>query len=258
VPNRHDRAWEDWGSVDPLYAILTDPKYRHGAGDRDEFMDSGEEFAAAIMRQCDALGLAAGRARALDFGCGVGRVSAPLSTRFEAVVGLDVSPSMVDKARQLHAARPHCRFEVQRTTDLRQFPDASFDLVLCVLVLQHLPSQQAILRYLAEFVRVLAPGGALVVQIPSKVPPPTPLPPWRTSAGLRTRTGNVLRRMGVSPKVLYRRLDWVPEMTMTAVPDGLTRSTLAGNGASVVYVTPPDVDRGGTESCIYFATPNQP
>jgi SAM-dependent methyltransferase len=220
VPSRHDRAWEDWGSVDPLYAILTDPKYRHGAGDRAEFMDSGEDFAASILGRCEALGLATGRGGALDFGCGVGRVSAPLSTSFETVVGLDVSPSMVETARRLHATRPNCRFEVQRTTDLRQYSDASFDLVLCVLVLQHLGSQQAILRYLAEFVRVLAPGGALVVQIPSKVPP----------------------------------LDWVPEMTMTSLPDARTRTALVENGASVVFVTPTDVDRGGTESCIYFAT----
>jgi hypothetical protein len=58
----------------------------------------------------------------------------------------------------------------------------------------------------------------------------------------------------VSPKVLYKRLDWVPEMTMTAVPDALTRATLADGGAPVVFATPPDVDRGGTESCIYFAS----
>jgi hypothetical protein len=43
-------------------------------------------------------------------------------------------------------------------------------------------------------------------------------------------------------------------MTMTALPVALTRSTLTENGASVVFVTPTDVDRGGTESCIYFAT----
>ena len=94
----------------------------------------------------------------------------------------------------------------------------------------------------------------MVVQLPSNVPPPTPLPPWRTRAGLRKRAGDALRRAGVSPKVLYRRLDWVPEMTMTAVPDSLTRATLAAKGTPVVFATPPDIDRGGTESCIYFAT----
>jgi SAM-dependent methyltransferase len=252
--NKHDQAWEDWGSVDPLYAILTDPKYRHGGGDRSEFLETGEQFASAILDQCDALGLAQDRGRALDFGCGVGRVTAPLSRRFDEVVGLDISESMVASARKLHAARTNCTFEVQRSDDLAHYPDGSFDLVLCVLVLQHLSTRQAILRYLAEFARVLRPGGALVVQLPSSVPAATALPGWRTRAGLRARAGIFLRRLGVSPRVLYRRLDWVPEMTMTAVADDLTRSTLAKNGTPVVFTTAPDVDRGGTESRIYFAT----
>jgi SAM-dependent methyltransferase len=260
---RHDRAWEDWGAVDPLYAILTDPKYRHGGGDRGEFLATGAEFAASIVKQCDALGLAQGRGRALDFGCGVGRVTAPLSETFAEVVGLDISDSMVATARRLHADRSNCSFEVQRSSDLRHYADGSFDFVLCVLVLQHLSSQEAILRYLAEFARVLGPGGALVVQLPSVVPAPTVPASWRTRAGLRSRTGPFLRRLGVSPQVLYHRLDWVPEMTMTAVPDELTRSTLAASGTPVVFTTPPDIDRGGTESCIYFATrpvggPTQP
>jgi 2-polyprenyl-3-methyl-5-hydroxy-6-metoxy-1,4-benzoquinol methylase len=251
---RHDRAWEDWGSVDPLYAILTDPKYRHGGGDRAEFLATGAQFAASIVRQCDALGLAQQRGRALDFGCGVGRVTAPLSETFGNVVGLDISESMVATARRLHADRPNCTFEVQRSSDLQQYADGSFDFVLCVLVLQHMSSGEAILRYLAEFSRVLRPGGALVVQLPSVVPAPTVPASWRTRAGLRSRAGTFLRRLGVSPQVLYRRLDWVPEMTMTAVPDELTRSTLAAGGTRVVFTTPPDIDRGGTESCIYFAT----
>jgi 2-polyprenyl-3-methyl-5-hydroxy-6-metoxy-1,4-benzoquinol methylase len=252
--NRHDRAWEDWGSVDPLYAILTDPKYRHGGGDRTEFLATGETFAASIVHQCDALGLARDRGRALDFGCGVGRVTAPLSHVFDEVVGVDISESMVDTARRLHADRVNCSFEVQRTNDLRRYDDGTFDLVLCVLVLQHMATREAMLGYLAEFARVLRPGGALVVQLPSAVPPP-PIPAsWRTPAGRRTRAATYLRRLGVSPKVLYERLDWVPEMTMTSLPDELTRTTLAAHGTPVVFTTPPDVDRGGTESCIYFAS----
>jgi SAM-dependent methyltransferase len=252
--SRHDRAWEDWGSVDPLYAILTDPKYRHGGGDRAEFLATGAEFAESIVRQSDALGLAQGRGRALDFGCGVGRVTAPLADTFAEVVGLDISESMVAEARRLHADRPNCSFEVQRSNDLRRYADRTFDFVLCVLVLQHMSSREAILGYLAEFARVLRPGGALVFQLPSAVPAPTVPADWRTRAGLRWRAGTYLRRLGVSPQVLYRRLDWIPEMTMTAVPDELTRATLAGAGTPVVFTTPPDVDRGGTVSCIYFAT----
>ena len=254
VPNLHQRAWEDWGSVDPLYAVLTDPKYRGNGGDINEFLASGEEFVSNVVAQCDGLGLAKSHERALDFGCGVGRLTAPLSARFETMIGLDISQNMVDRARELHRERSNCSFELHREADLRRFPDGYFDLVLSVLVLQHLPSEVAILRYLDEFVRVLRPKGALVVQLPSLVPPPTALPKANTRAGIRMRSGLLLRRLGGNPNLLYRRLGWVPEMTMTAVSEEQTRTTIENAGAKVVFATPPDVDAGGTKSRIYFAT----
>jgi hypothetical protein len=58
----------------------------------------------------------------------------------------------------------------------------------------------------------------------------------------------------VSADFLYKRLDWVPEMTMTAVPEALIRETLAAAGGNIVWATPPDIDRGGTESRIFFVT----
>jgi SAM-dependent methyltransferase len=254
MPNQHEQAWEDWGALNPLYAILTDPRYRHGESDVDEFMATGEGLANGVMGECERLGLAISRGRALDFGCGVGRVTLPLSRRFSEVIGLDVSTSMIDSARRRHADQPNCTFEVHKESDLRRFPDLHFDLVFCVLVLQHLPSQGAIVRFLEEFARVLRPGGALVVQLPSSVVVAPPLPGWRTRAGVRMRVAPLLRGLGVSPAYLYRRLDWVPAMTMMAVPDEMTRETLARGGLQVVFTTPPDVDLGGTVSQMYFAT----
>ena len=249
----HRQAWEDWGSVNPLYAILTDPQFRYG-GDRDAFFRTGEEFVGFLLAECDRLGLAQRRQRALDFGCGVGRVTAPLGARFDSVIGLDVAQSMVETARQRHADRPNCTFEVHAADDLSRFGDETFDLVVSVFVLQHLPTLRAILVYLGELVRVLRPGGALIVQLPSKVPPPDALPPWPTREGLRRRGAPLLRRLGVSPAFLYRRLDWVPEMTMTGVPEAQIRETLVAAGGSVVYTTPPDIDRNGTESRVFFVT----
>jgi len=41
---------------------------------------------------------------------------------------------------------------------------------------------------------------------------------------------------------------------MTGVPESLIRETLVAAGGSVAYTTPPDIDRGGTESRIFFVT----
>jgi SAM-dependent methyltransferase len=248
------QAWEDWGSVNPMYAILTDPIYRAG-GDMETFLQTGTGTVEMALAEVARLGLCPERRTALDFGCGLGRLTWAVAQHFGDVVGLDVAESMVDQASKLHADVPNCRFETHRADDLSAFPDGSFDFVLCLFVLQHLPSTDAITTYLGEFVRVLRPGGALVVQLPSKVPAHRPpMPPWRSRAGVRVRAAKLLRRVGVTPHFLYRRMDWVPEMTMLGLPDDQTRSVLAAAGGQLVHASQPDIDRGGTESRIYYVT----
>ena len=57
MPTRaHRQAWQDWGTVNPLYGILTDPRYRHG-GDVKEFLRTGEGTVASLMGDVDGLGL---------------------------------------------------------------------------------------------------------------------------------------------------------------------------------------------------------
>ncbi|RCV47080.1 methyltransferase domain-containing protein, partial [Marinitenerispora sediminis] len=58
-------------------------------------------------------------------------------------------------------------FRLHDAPDLGAFEDASFDLVYTDLVLQHLPPALA-RGYLAEFTRVVRPGGALVVGAPDR------------------------------------------------------------------------------------------
>jgi SAM-dependent methyltransferase len=255
VPSKtHKRAWQDWGTVNPLYGILTDPRYRHG-GDVGEFLESGEGAVASVLAEVERLGLAPRQHACLDFGCGIGRLTGPLARRFDLALGLDVSAPMLAKARSIHADLANCRFELNDTDDLAGRPDASFDLVLCLFVLQHLDTTRAIESFLGEFVRVLAPGGALVVQLCSQTANHRPpLPPWRTRHGARTRAAIALRRMGVPPGILYRTLDWVPEMTMLAIPDERARTVLRDAGGRVVSVSPPETDAGGTVHRTYYVT----
>jgi SAM-dependent methyltransferase len=256
MPSRaHGRAWEDWGAVDPLFAILTDPKYRHGGGDIEEFLRVGEGVVTDVLHQTDRLGIGQGRDLALDFGCGVGRLTGGLSNQFTNVIGVDVAPSMLDTAQKLHSNREHCKFTLNQSDDLRWIPDASLDFVLSLLVLQHLDSTDTIKTFLREFVRILKPGGAIVVQLPSSVPAHRiPLPSWRTRSGLRIRAARSLRRVGIPASILYRRFDWVPEMTLLALPDEVTRRTFEEAGGVVVHVTPPTKDAGGTIDRTYFVT----
>ena len=67
-------TWDTLGSVDPLWAVLTDPARRDGRWDLGEFMETGRETVACAVNTLDGLGVSLGE-RVLDFGCGVGRLT---------------------------------------------------------------------------------------------------------------------------------------------------------------------------------------
>ncbi len=102
---------------------------------------------------------------AVEVGCGPGRMTGALAERFDRVLALDVSPAMLARARE---SVPDARVEFLRISGERLdgVADASADVVVCYLVLQHLPGRRLVLSYLGEFGRVLAPGGEAFVQLP--------------------------------------------------------------------------------------------
>ena len=94
-----------------------------------------------------------------------------MASRFEQVVGVDIAPAMLDLARRDNPVAARCEFLLNPRSDLALFGDGEFDLVYSSVVLQHLPPR-LIRGYLAEFARVLRPGGSLIVQLPTR-PRPT-------------------------------------------------------------------------------------
>jgi len=169
---RDRRDWEALGRSDPLWAVWTHPDRRDGGwiGHEREFFEAGAGEVAKVLSAGARHGRPAARRRALDFGCGVGRLSRGLSAHFDAVVGLDLSRPMVERARELNADRPNCRFEVNLTAGLAGLRDGEFDLVLSLITLQHVSDPAAVRSYLRELARVLAPDGLLAVQLPLRVP----------------------------------------------------------------------------------------
>jgi SAM-dependent methyltransferase len=226
----HQRDWEDLATLDPLWAIASRPGSRHGRWDDDEFMAGGRRKAAAIMRTLHGLGAPIERRRALDFGCGVGRLTLPLAGHFEQAVGIDVAPSMVAqaRARAVAAGQANVRFVVDDGADLASLGEDRFDLVFTALVLQHLPSRSDVERCLRGLARLVAPGGILMAQMPAR------LAPW-ARVQLARRAYGVLRRAGVPPEVLYGRLRLQP-MRLVALPRDRFESLLDAEGLRVETV----------------------
>jgi SAM-dependent methyltransferase len=159
-------TWTALGEDDPLWAILSRPDKRGGQWNAEEFFAAGEAEITGLEQYCAHFALPRERRLALDFGCGVGRLTRALATRYAEVVGVDISSSMIEQARQLHANLANVRFVENVQPRLDFLADASVDLVYSVITLHHIPA--ALQRgYVREFLRVLAPGGMAVFQIAS-------------------------------------------------------------------------------------------
>jgi SAM-dependent methyltransferase len=93
---------------------------------------------------------------ALDAACGTGRFAEFLGKRGYQVIGVDSSPAMLAHARR---RVPSGQFRLG-TLDHLPLPDDSVDVVVCALALVHVARLPPVL---AEFARVLRPGGDLVI-----------------------------------------------------------------------------------------------
>lgn len=197
---RNRDYWESHARHDPLWAILSDPTRKGRRWNTEQFFETGRREIALLMQDLARVGYPARRDRALDFGCGVGRLSLALSSYFRGVTGLDISPKMIDLARQLHARTGNpeprtgsrepgtenpepgtanrepgtgrLRFISYDGSSVSGAVHGPFDLIYSDIVLQHVPPAIA-LRYVAEFVGLLSDRGIAVFQLPSTRRPPS-------------------------------------------------------------------------------------
>ncbi|WP_435333328.1 class I SAM-dependent methyltransferase [Haloarchaeobius sp. TZWWS8] len=102
-------------------------------------------------------------ARGLDLGCGNCRHAELLTSRCARVVGADISRGLLETARRRADERGFSVALVQSDASMLPFGDDSFDIVVYVATLHHLPTRDARRASLDELARVLAPGGRALV-----------------------------------------------------------------------------------------------
>jgi SAM-dependent methyltransferase len=158
--------WEKNARLDPLFAILSDPDGRGGKWDIGAFFATGvAEIDLVFARLAEIGALPRNMKRFLDFGCGVGRLSQALAQRFSTGIGVDISDRMIELAKGYKPAGKSIDFVQNGVGDLKIIPTASISFVYSHIVLQHI-SNALQRNFIAEFTRVLEPGGIAAFQIP--------------------------------------------------------------------------------------------
>jgi SAM-dependent methyltransferase len=129
---------------------------------------------------------------------------------------------------------------VNQKVDLRIFPDAHFDFIYSNITLQHMPPRYS-RRYIAEFLRVLVPGGALLFQVPSK-------------------TRDAGSKIGRATRTFYYRFLWdlihpdTPYMGMYGVSKDEVVRLIGRHGGRLIHAAPDPAAEPEWEGYRYLVT----
>jgi len=126
--------------------------------DLELYFKHGQQQVMGILSNVQRLGLDLTNGKALDFGCGIGRVTRALATQFDEVYGLDISSSMIALANHYNGDLLRCHFRCHSDYRLKLFADDLFDLIVGINVFRYIPAELS-RAYVKEFMRIIKPGG---------------------------------------------------------------------------------------------------
>ena len=151
------QQWNKMALVNPFFGITSWPEFENPEQvDLDFFWKTGAVHACNLLAkvpQGDTHGLSM-----LEIGCGMGRMTHYFAQRFARVMALDISPEMVERARQYWSGLDNVEFLEGNGVDLDLVSNASVDFVLSFYVLNHATDPDTVLSYVRETGRVLRPG----------------------------------------------------------------------------------------------------
>ncbi len=159
--NRSDRGYEKAAQIDPYFAVISLPQFRRSELSEErleEFFATGEQHIRNVWRSIGKFEPDFHPRRALDYGCGTGRLVIPLARVADHVVGVDISETMLAETRK------NCQRLGVRNVDLVKADDelrgltGTFDLIHSTIVFQHIPAKR-VEKIARRLVGRLEPGG---------------------------------------------------------------------------------------------------
>jgi SAM-dependent methyltransferase len=167
MSRRSNTEWEQWGEVDPLWAVASWAGKEAGsdaAWTEEEFYALGRQDWADFLAHWERYGVMPGSC--VEIGCGAGRLTIPMAEFFTHVHGVDVARRMLDRVPPLPNVTLH-------KTDGLTLPlaDGSVDAAFSTHVFQHFGSNEDAQRNWREIERVLRPSGTLMVHLPVYIAP---------------------------------------------------------------------------------------
>jgi 2-polyprenyl-3-methyl-5-hydroxy-6-metoxy-1,4-benzoquinol methylase len=207
-----DTEWESWGRLDPHYGVLAHERFRRQNLDApalEEFFRSGREQFAQILSDCRHFLGPVSTTRALDFGCGVGRLLIPLAETASTCYGIDVSGAMLREAAE-NCSKAGLK-NVSLARDLSALAGGEpFSFIQSYIVLQHIEATRG-LGIIRNLLGLLAPDGVAALHVTYG------RRKYAYNLGVQPAVRRVIREFGRRSARAMRRLVSVdPEMQMNA------------------------------------------
>ncbi len=162
-----DQDWTRIAEEQPYWGILSTDEFKGADLDpatRAKFFNEGEASIAALFDEIRQANPGFAPHRALDFGCGAGRLLMPIARRAGAAVGVDVAPRMLLLAEQNLRDAGLANVALVRGDDRLSRVEGAFDFVHSHLVLQHIPPARGCGLF-RRLLGLLVPGGMFAIQI---------------------------------------------------------------------------------------------
>lgn len=212
-------------------------QWDHAAQWYDQNMgETGDTLNATIIRPLifDMLGNIKGMS-VLDAGCGSGYLTAELAKQANKVTGTDFAPNFISLCKQKYKERDNLEFALQDIEQPFQFADASFDVIVCKMVLQYVYDIQP---FASEAMRMLKPDGQLltIVDHPFRAAYFHAQQPGSSVNSSELYSGKPQTKTGLWGKT---------ELTWYARTTGNYVQTFLGTGLSLAEIHEPLTGQGG-------------